>query len=899
MRTRKITFKNKSFQLSLGSEQMNMNSVVPKDGSYEPWLTKYLDLASSFYGSDKTAIDIGANVGLITSVLACLQKEGNVIAFEPLSVIYDHLVQNLSKNKLTNVVAEKIIVGEHDNLIKNINASFGGNVGGAYVSDKKVRNISHSEKVETISLDTYLNQKHQNSDIKILKIDVEGWETFVLKGAYKTIEKHQPVVFIELNVQERSLAIESRGEQLFNELNTLFKHLFLIDRLSHSLIRIKSYSDLRGSMLTGHFVEDLVCFNDVAFLDYVKPHCITSKYSCYHGARTSETKNGTGSINSFSHFPDNWCYSHDFFLQVKDTKPTQLKFTFHNTGPHKKNDILVSFGNQSEQITLKREPVSRTYTFDQNTVNSLYVFVEKTFLATEQFNPNDPRTLGVQIDIEEIGENTNVSIESKKDNLVFDLINSFKKTPVKVLWEDSYYGEYNELFDIFYSFCKVGDKFISLHGEMKIETFYKRRLTDSKIAQVYKCEYELTSKGFVKTNKKLIGLGADPRMVSDGKNAYAYIIGYGEAKHPAFLYVEKDDSLHPLRASKDFDWGKNWQPFLKNGQLFVVHELSPFSIYEIDIKTYELKLSSSVDANFQLPAHYSNHSMFRGGSNAFFEGNTLAGLGRASAQPYKHLPFLWSSGDNEAPTFHFLDFFNQISQKGFGILDPTCFFKEGNNIYFGLACSETTWFHSQEFMNLFLVIDLENSYQELPTLEQVLLNYTDTFIQNKPNLKNHIFHCDRLQHDIPFSYEYGKKSTGEKGTLVYGPYVEIDKEMTLEIELSYLTIQSDNHKAGVFDICLSKTLPNGNTDFIVIAQQDLKTTNKEIRTTTLQFDTEHYIGYKVEFRVLVEKGYELNAFHIRTNSISKEDYRQGNESKNNNLLEEFKNSYQKLFKRFK
>ncbi len=226
---RKISFKNKRFQLSLGTDDMNMNSLVPKDGKYEPWLTKYMELASTYYSSDKVAIDIGANVGIITVVLAHLQSKGIVIAFEELSVMYEHLVQNVQKNKFINIITERQIVGYVDNQLKTIHVPFGDNVGGSFVRSEKVKNASHTEKVATISLDTYLAKNNPNIAIKILKVDVEGWETFVLRGARKTIEKHRPVVFIELNVQERTLTVEKRGKALFDEIDALFEYLFLIE----------------------------------------------------------------------------------------------------------------------------------------------------------------------------------------------------------------------------------------------------------------------------------------------------------------------------------------------------------------------------------------------------------------------------------------------------------------------------------------------------------------------------------------------------------------------------------------------------------------------------------------------------------------------------------------------
>jgi len=875
IKTKKVRFKDTSFQLSLGEDSMNMDSLVPKDGKYEPWLTKYLEVASIFYGSDKDAIDIGANVGMITAVLAHLQAKGIVIAFEALSVMHTHLVKNLNKNKLTNVIAEKKIVGEVDHQLKNINVPFGENVGSSFVSSEKVKNSTYTEKVETISLDTYFIENQQKLDIKILKIDVEGWETFVLRGASETLEKHQPVVFIELNVQERILTIEKRGKELFNEINSLFKYLFLIDRLSNLLIPIKNYSDLRGSMLTGHFVEDIICFNDSLFFDYIQSYCITNQYSCYHGTRTKETKAGTGIINSLSHFPDNWSYGHDFFLQVKGKSSVNLQLTFKNPGIYKTNTIVVFFNNHMEEIVLKRKPITRQYTFYKQKDTSIYVFTEKIFSASKHVNSDDPRTLGIQIIIEEVNgveeEITDTSILDKNENLVnpiSELIQKIQHLPAKVMVADSYFAPYHSYFNTFYTYCQLNGKFISLHCEINIQSFHDIRPPDFAIPHLYKSEYEVTPIGLKCVSKKHVGAGADPRIVSDGKNAYAYLVGYGKKGHPAFLYIEKNDSIHPLKAPKGFQWGKNWQPFLKNNRLYIVHELTPYSIYEINLNTYTLEQRHYVSEDYDLAAHHTNHTMFRGGGNAICDGDFVLGVGRASAQPYRHSPFLWSSYQNNAPIIQFISFFNQLTKKGFYIQDPTCFFKSGNNYYIGLACSETSWFDGQQFLNLLIVFDIDEKYPELPSFESVLSQFENYFNNGKINLGKHMFHCDRMQHDIPCKFEYGVMSTGTPGYLIYGPYVLIKESMQLSVELTYLTLQDTGVQAGEFDICLSKERRNGKVESIEIGKCDLETTNKDIRKAVLNFDTRKYIGYKVEFRVNVKKNIELNAFHIRTKKIS-------------------------------
>lgn len=451
-----------------------------------------------------------------------------------------------------------------------------------------------------------------------------------------------------------------------------------------------------------------------------------------------------------------------------------------------------------------------------------------------------------------------------------ELIYKLQNLPVRVLWSKAYEGTQNSLFDVFYSFCKLGNSFISIHGEMHIETFHKRRQgVSTKVAKAYRCEYELTENGLNQISKEYIGLGADPRFVSDGNNAYAYVIGYGEAKHPAFLYVAKDNSLHPLVADDDFDWGKNWQPFLKDGSLFVVHELNPYSVYKIDLETFRLEKCFSIDSDFAFPAHYTNFTMFRGGANAICEDDHVVGIGRASAQPYRHLPFIWSSYKNQAPIIQFFDFFNQFSNKGFSIADPTCFFKDDNTVFLGLACSETLWFFQQQFLNLLLVVDEDDKYSNLPLLSDYLSSFEDTHIDQSVNLENHIFYCDRMQHNIPYSNEFGVKSTGLPGVLVYGPYIELCKEMKLSVELTYLTMDMQNTEAGVFDIYLSKELENGEVEFLKVTECSLNSTDKEIGTATLYIDTADYLGYKVEFRVHVNEGHELNAFHIRTRKCQK------------------------------
>ena len=67
------------------------------------------------------------------------------------------------------------------------------NSGMSTLSETKWKSDSYPQMVTTQTLDSYKFPK-----IDFMKIDVEGWEEYVLEGAMKTILKHRPRMYIEI-----------------------------------------------------------------------------------------------------------------------------------------------------------------------------------------------------------------------------------------------------------------------------------------------------------------------------------------------------------------------------------------------------------------------------------------------------------------------------------------------------------------------------------------------------------------------------------------------------------------------------------------------------------------------------------------------------------------------------
>ena len=133
-----------------------------------------------------TALDIGGHVGLWAKDLAKLFKRVEV--FEPYSLHLECLYKNIEG--CTNIFVNQCGLGSevHDTYIRIPNEKCSG---GAKVNISE--NHADCEKIKIRVLD---NRKF-TTKIDFIKIDVEGYETFVLEGARNTIMEHKPVICVE------------------------------------------------------------------------------------------------------------------------------------------------------------------------------------------------------------------------------------------------------------------------------------------------------------------------------------------------------------------------------------------------------------------------------------------------------------------------------------------------------------------------------------------------------------------------------------------------------------------------------------------------------------------------------------------------------------------------------
>ncbi len=134
----------------------------------------------------KTVFDIGAFDGRMTLFFARYAK--NVVSFEPDPINRAKLVRHIELNKLQNVTVHGLAVGSRSHKI-------------GIAHDFSSPGMSHvvpgehavGELVEIVALDELVDLPAPD----VIKIDTEGYELEVLRGAKELIEAHKPEIVLE------------------------------------------------------------------------------------------------------------------------------------------------------------------------------------------------------------------------------------------------------------------------------------------------------------------------------------------------------------------------------------------------------------------------------------------------------------------------------------------------------------------------------------------------------------------------------------------------------------------------------------------------------------------------------------------------------------------------------
>jgi FkbM family methyltransferase len=189
-------------------------------GEFEPDMTR---LFETLIKPDMVVADIGANIGMTALLFSDLAK--NVYAFEPGRSIFDILSGNLSG--VDNV--ELVNIGMGDVCSDQVLTFMKANRSGGWVGDEiKLENKDYmTETIRIETLDHFFDGSRPAPDF--IKMDVEGFEPSVLRGAHTLLARDKPTVVLELNHFCLNVVHRVTLPDFMDQLRALFPVLLAVD----------------------------------------------------------------------------------------------------------------------------------------------------------------------------------------------------------------------------------------------------------------------------------------------------------------------------------------------------------------------------------------------------------------------------------------------------------------------------------------------------------------------------------------------------------------------------------------------------------------------------------------------------------------------------------------------
>lgn len=234
----------------------NFDMMVNGNGGKEIYYLGFyevgtLDVIKKCLEPTDNFIDIGASIGLMSVFASKISTKGTILSFEPQKERFEILKSNAKLNDCSNMHIFNNGLGEKEEQLQLHTDVYSPSIVDIENSDGK------HELINILVLDKVLDSKKIES-VKFIKIDVEGFELSVLKGAQNTLSKENaPIICIEY--VKRLQSLNRIDISIFDFIKSVNNYrLFQLEKSSNTkskLIEIKNEKDLRDC-------DNIYCFTE-------------------------------------------------------------------------------------------------------------------------------------------------------------------------------------------------------------------------------------------------------------------------------------------------------------------------------------------------------------------------------------------------------------------------------------------------------------------------------------------------------------------------------------------------------------------------------------------------------------------------------------------------------------
>ncbi len=243
--------KKYNFSMVLNLEDNAISRPILVKGQYEQNVTqvllKYLKQLKHLK-PDLHFLDIGANLGYYSLLVASHCPQAKIYSFEPdqknfhlftTSIIYNQFQNAIASYRLAVSDENKTIVISNLGNQANYGARFTGNTAQelqAYVHGEN----PYYEEISAVRLDDFL----PDIQIDIVKIDIEGYEPFALKGMVNLLKKNRPIIFAEFAPSNLKIFGKIEPQEFLEFFTNLDYTINLIDKKGQVIAYHKNIDQL-------------------------------------------------------------------------------------------------------------------------------------------------------------------------------------------------------------------------------------------------------------------------------------------------------------------------------------------------------------------------------------------------------------------------------------------------------------------------------------------------------------------------------------------------------------------------------------------------------------------------------------------------------------------------------
>lgn len=210
-----------------------------------------IDIINKCLNPSDNFIDVGASIGLMSVFASKKSPQGTVLSFEPQKERFEIIQSNAKLNSCSNMIIYNNGLGEKEDQLKLYTDVFSPSIMDTEQSKGKHELIDIlvlDKVIEDIGIDT----------IKFIKIDVEGFELNVLKGATNLLSmENAPIICIEY--VKRLQSLNNSDTSIFDYIKQINSYkLFQLEKSSNTiskLVEIISEQRLRDC-------DNIYCFTE-------------------------------------------------------------------------------------------------------------------------------------------------------------------------------------------------------------------------------------------------------------------------------------------------------------------------------------------------------------------------------------------------------------------------------------------------------------------------------------------------------------------------------------------------------------------------------------------------------------------------------------------------------------